>query len=323
MNRITFLVHRAKEYTVRKYLASPWGRPLRSRIRVRYYPGLRGTGRTPWRRLDEVFHSWWFGTLDGPEGSPGTGQIYVFTDMDRLRPREMQSAVELHRRLLEHPHTLRILNHPTRSIDRFELLRTLRDRGINRFSVYRADKPVRPQSWPVIVREEGDHGRLSPLIETPEELERRLAAGRGGRERKVVIEFCPSADEQGIYRKYGAFVLGEKILARQIHFSRQWLVRFPDIRDPETVREELEYVRTNPHREQLREIFSLANVDYGRVDYSVVDGRIQVWEINTNPMILIPKDRKDRVRFPAHDAFGRRWKSALETMLASPAGLTN
>ena len=117
-------------------------------------------------------------------------------------------------------------------------------------------------------------------------------------------------------RKYGAFKVLDRILARQIHFSRRWILREPDIRTPETTREELEYVETNPHAEQLREIFALARIDYGRIDYSMVGGRIQVWEINTNPMILIPRDREDPLRFTAHDRFGRAFNDALESLMA-------
>ncbi len=87
-----------------------------------------------------------------------------------------------------------------------------------------------------------------------------------------------------------------------------------DIQAPETAREELDYVRSNPHAEELREIFELARIDYGRIDYSVVDGCIQVWEINTNPMILIPKDRDDPLRAAAHDAFGQAFNAALEEL---------
>jgi hypothetical protein len=51
------------------------------------------------------------------------------------------------------------------------------------------------------------------------------------------------------------------------------------------VEEELEYVRTNPHRAQLEEIFTIAGVGYGRIDYSLLDGAVQTWEINLNPTI--------------------------------------
>lgn len=44
-----------------------------------------------------------------------------------------------------------------------------------------------------------------------------------------------------------------------------------------------EYARTNPDRERVAPLFELAKVDYGRIDFSIHQGRIQVWEINDNP----------------------------------------
>ena len=46
----------------------------------------------------------------------------------------------------------------------------------------------------------------------------------------------------------------------------------------------------------------------------MANGRVQVWEINTNPMILIPKDRQDPLRAAAHDAFGRAFNAAIEAL---------
>ena len=41
---------------------------------------------------------------------------------------------------------------------------------------------------------------------------------------------------------------------------------------------------------QLREIFDLAQIEYGRIDYGMLDGKVQCWEINTNPgLALAPK----------------------------------
>jgi hypothetical protein len=47
-------------------------------------------------------------------------------------------------------------------------------------------------------------------------------------------------------------------------------------------------VATRPHDAGVRRIFEKANIEYGRIDYGVCrDGRIVVWEINTNPMVLM------------------------------------
>lgn len=47
----------------------------------------------------------------------------------------------------------------------------------------------------------------------------------------------------------------------------------------------------NPHRESVLGAFDLAHIEYGRVDYSLKNGEIVVWEINTNPILL--RTRKD------------------------------
>ena len=67
--------------------------------------------------------------------------------------------------------------------------------------------------------------------------------------------------------------------------------------DRERADEESRYCETNPHEAWIREIFRLARIDYGRIDYGMLDGKPQVWEINTNPTIGRGPNR-DRVRPP-------------------------
>ena len=49
--------------------------------------------------------------------------------------------------------------------------------------------------------------------------------------------------------------------------------------------EDLITERTNPHKEALRRAFEIAAIDYGRADFGLVDGRPEIYEINTNPMM--------------------------------------
>ncbi|HEY6904140.1 MAG TPA: hypothetical protein VI216_07510, partial [Candidatus Acidoferrales bacterium] len=83
---------------------------------------------------------------------------------------------------------------------------------------------------------------------------------------------------------------------------------------------ELEYVQSNPHAEWLRETFALANIRYGRIDYGLLDGKPQVWEINTNPTIVrrpeagpIPEEQR-RMRDPVRQVFFPSLHSALEAI---------
>ena len=50
-----------------------------------------------------------------------------------------------------------------------------------------------------------------------------------------------------------------------------------------SIHEELDYVTNNPHAAWLEEVFTVAGIEFGRIDYGVYHGRPQVWEINTNP----------------------------------------
>ncbi len=322
MIQITFFVHLGKDYTVRKYLAS-WGVPVAARVQIRHYPGLQATGRSRLKRLEQRLRAWRVGVFVPPGHGPTAEkvddkQVYIFTDFERLDAGEMAVVEQLWETLASDAETVQMLNHPRHAMRRFELLQTLYENQLNQFAVYEATTGLTPRRWPVFVREANDHsGSLSALCHDPESLARALAdlrhRIRPGAE-IMIAEFCDAADETGVVRKYGAFRVGDRILARQIHFSRHWVVREPDIVTAESTREERKYVETNPHADALLKIFDLARIDYGRIDYSLVDGRIQVWEINTNPMILIPADRDDPLRSAAHDAFGQRFTAALNDL---------
>jgi hypothetical protein len=93
-------------------------------------------------------------------------------------------------------------------------------------------------------------------------------------------------------------------------------------------REELDYVRDNPHEAELREIFRIANIDYGRIDYALLDGRVQTWEINNNPTIgrgLRPSSRAidpelRETREETKRVFYERFNAAWAAVLAESPG---
>jgi hypothetical protein len=213
---------------------------------------------------------------------------YCFADLELLSDLERQRAAQRWQELAARG--CRLLNHPTHSLLRYELLRELRRRGVNTFDVYRLADGESPKRFPVFLRTANDHkGSISPLLGSPEELDAATAALRARDERlddKLVVEFCNTADADGLYRKYGAFIVGDRILPRHVFFSRHWVVKDWSVLDETLLREERAYLATNPHERQLREIFAAARIEYGRIDYSLRDGELQVWEINTNPIII-------------------------------------
>jgi hypothetical protein len=286
---IVLLATRRHAYTVGRFLETPWGREAAGELRVLTYERAR------WKRAFP----------------PGT---YIFADIERLGPRATRRAAALYDRLASDPGRYRVLNHPARTWRRYRLLRTLHERGTNDFTVHRLGEADGRLRYPVFLRRENDHGgNRTPLLDDAVQLAEAAASVRRGS--TLVTEFLDTSVD-GVFRKYAAFRIGPEIVARHLFFGTRWMVKYSDVSGEEYDAEEFAYVRDNPHRERLAEIFELAQVDYGRIDYALLDGRIQVWEINTNPMLASERSLRNAARRPAHDlALGRilRALRALET----------
>ncbi len=256
------------------------------------------------------------------EFPPGT---YIFSDLERLSLRDCQRAETIWDSLARDGRC-RLVNHPTRTMKRFELLRALYARGVNQFNVYRLTDGTVPERFPVFIRGENDHkGARTGLLRTPQELAKaisRIDRTWKGRAGKMITEFCDVSDAQGIYRKYSAFRVGDRIQPRHLFFRHEWMVKGWKLLDDHLLEEERAFVAENPHEDQLREIFELAGIQFGRIDYGIVEGRIQVWEINTNPMILANYGDGGPARRQLQLAFRDAFVDAMHA-LDSPTGASD
>ena len=215
--------------------------------------------------------------------------IYLFTDMQRATEWQREVGALLWERLAEDPEAFHVFNHPLHSLRRYQLLRALHEHGINGFNAYRLDELPGSVRYPVFVRYENQHiGPSTGLLQDEAELERALADLLIAGHRPVdliVVEFQDTTCASGIYRKYGAFRFGDRVYTGHMMASTDWSVK-REINDRALVgQEDLEFVKTNPHAEQVMEAFQIAGLTWGRIDYGVLDGRIQVWEINDNPKL--------------------------------------
>lgn len=213
---------------------------------------------------------------------------YVFTDLDRLTAYEIEAATEIARAVHAADERALISNWPNRVLGRYALLRRLHEAGLNGYNVWRLDEARMPSAYPVFIRREQDAlGPETPLL--GDEAEYRAAVAKlqergGSLTGRIAIQFCRSADASGTYRKYGALFFRGEVVPQHLFISREWMVKRSTLElTEEMIAEEERYVFGNPHADQIREIFKLAETDFGRVDYTVVDGRVHVFEINTNP----------------------------------------
>jgi hypothetical protein len=255
---IVFFVGRESRVVLTSYLRT-WGSRLLPKVQFVYYEDFP--------HLDVV----------------PAAHAYVFTDLER-RLAERPRLARLADRLAASPGVPRILNHPRRVLGRYELLRILHDRRVNPFDIHRLDGPVAPR-FPVFVRDPDEHhGPVTPILSTREELERELERlRREGMDvdSLVAIEYEETRREDGLFRKYVTYVLGDEILHGNLVFSRDWVAKHGGADSPALLAEQAA---------ALRELADLAGVRYGRFDYAVVDGQLRIWELNTNPRLLYTPD---------------------------------
>ena len=77
-------------------------------------------------------------------------------------------------------------------------------------------------------------------------------------------------------------------------------------------KEEYEFVSTHQFAEAMRPVFEIAGVEYGRVDFGLVGGRPQIYEINSNPDVkLRPKPSEIALRNKSNDLFRKNYLEAM------------
>jgi len=217
------------------------------------------------------------------EAGPG---VVIWCDFDRLSGTDIQLAVQLRSELEQRD--LTHLNHPSLSEQRFELLKRLHREGVNAFGVRRPDESFDGLRYPVFLRDEvGAKYKRPTLLPDRMSLAAAVAGLPGSRIIKpMIVEFGAKPGADGFYRKFGAYRVGEEIFPQHCFISPHWFVKHAPMHTPEHLAEHLSYVKENPHAAELKALFDGAGIQYGRIDYTLVDGRMQVFEINTNPSVL-------------------------------------
>jgi len=306
---IFYVAPRSAAWTVHEYL-SRWGKEVAGRLAVVHYEDFLE------RRSFE-------------RGTWVLSALCSLTDETRAR------LASVHGRLAGRE-GLRFLNHPTRTLRRYGLLEELWRRGWNEFRAVRATEDFAGLRYPVFLRSERHHdGALSPVLESPRAVEaaigRALVRGRPLHD-LLVVELCDTSDAEGCYRKYTAYIVGDRVLSRNVEKGHDWVVKHSSTEFTRAlVEEERQYGLDNPHKKDLERIFAIAGAQYGRIDYAVKDGRIQTWEINLHPTIgRGPGERKRQIVPPEleghrevaksnfHKAFREAWE-AVDDVPPGPA----
>jgi hypothetical protein len=289
---IFYLVTREHADTLDIYLDT-WGRRLRRQTRAIYYDQL-----PHYRRLQ-------LGT-------------YVFSDLERLNAAQMDLAKHAWSTLSAAGESVRLFNDPSKVLRREALLRDLHSCGLNPFAVFRVDEDLSAVRFPAFIRRENEHdGNLSQPVRSHDELNKAIsgAVSQGiARQDLLIVEYCDTSDAAGRFRKYSVFRIGDRFIARHLLIGYEWVVKFPGDIDDAMAREEEAFLSGNPHESQVAKIFERSGIGYGRIDYSLRDGQVVTWEINTNPVIAVEPAKIAPPRLVSHACFYKRFYAAMEAI---------
>jgi hypothetical protein len=136
----------------------------------------------------------------------------------------------------------------------------------------------------------------------------------------MIVEYAGEPIRPNLYRKWATFCIGSSLTPSPCVHDHKWLVKTgPNcIADEDLYDEDFRNIRENTHSELLRKAFALARIEYGRADYGFYNGRLQIFEINTNPHIVAPKSHPSATRMEAAKLAWRQTLSAFHSIDSLP-----
>ncbi|MEC4815276.1 MAG: hypothetical protein SAK29_18660 [Scytonema sp. PMC 1069.18] len=153
-------------------------------------------------------------------------------------------------------------------------------------------------STPFFIREDWIHGSQPYFIQHPDEVqnvpfEKFIAP--------TAVEFIDTKGEDGLYRKYRYFAIGDEGIPGPLMFSDDWEVRNNKrVMEEALIAEEIAYFSgEDPNHEKFQQARKALGFDYMAFDYSYdTEGNIVVWE--PNPFAVIWSERQE-YRIPSLD----------------------
>jgi len=108
----------------------------------------------------------------------------------------------------------------------------------------------------------------------------------------LVTEFCAKPLRDGIFQKHSEFRIGDQYVPYDSILEANWCAKTGDNRlmTPDERQEAVRIMRENPFSECVAPAFEVARIEYGRIDFGFVDGKMAVYEINTNPKLNAHRD---------------------------------
>ncbi len=294
-----------QQYTMGVFLAE-WAPGFASEVRVGAYDGSIFA--------DEVFQG-------------AKEEVWIFSDLERLNTYQLNCLKIIAEQIESFNPDFLILNDPRYWKGRKLLLKELFQAGRNNFNVWDFFSNPNQFRFPVFIRYHNEHaGNLTALLENEDHFKKALIEVliRGhDPEQLIVVEYEDMPTSEGYYKKYSSFCFYDRIVPAHIVYSENWVAKVGSPQTETQMEEVDDYLSNNPHEKELKEIFSLSGVSYGRIDYSIKDGRIQTWEINTNPQLMQARSKYQKNMIPIKEKVTEKYVAELSRIseLKAPKGV--
>lgn len=222
---------------------------------------------------------------------------YIFSDFERLTDGQIAAVRDRFAALCERRPGLRALNTPEHRFRRLQVSSCLYEAGINTFRVVPAHDLPDDLRFPVFVRRLDDHnGPVTAMLNDWQALRRALAAieadaSGGSSDDLAVVEVVDTRNDDGLHEKQSYFRVGDTMFPGALNATENWVCKGVARNNEGAAMKQrrMRFLTGNEHGCAMRKVFETAGITYGRADYAMVNGRPEVFEINTNPMIVRPE----------------------------------
>jgi hypothetical protein len=220
---------------------------------------------------------------------------WVLADFDRVHVWNSELAASRRSALLAA--RLPVMNDPTRFQGRAGQIRSFFAAGINSFTAWLPGLAERPDRFPVFLRTQAAHrGAISDLLHKGADCEAALQAAltQGHPLTDLIfVEYRAEADPSlGHFQKHAAYRVGDRVIRAMTVNDDGWMAKYgTQGRAAEATYEaELAEMTAYPHRDLILRVTDMLGCQYGRVDFGMVNGRPEIYEVNSNPAFSFPPE---------------------------------
>lgn len=248
---------------------------------------------------------------------------YIFTDFDRLSPWHVELAARIYLQLKGEG--LPVFNDPRNHMPRWAQLRHWHKKGINNFTCWLPMLGEMPERYPAFLRTVNSHrgvesGLLHNEADAAKALHDALAKGLTLQD-LVFIEFAAEpAKGSDRYRKYAAYRVGSKVVRSLAVTEDNWVAKMGSLGSAtdEHYAADLVEHENYPRVDFINRGFEAVGLEFGRIDYGFVDGKPQIYELNTNPMMAWGGAHPNKDRRSANVIVRRQYCDAMQTISHAP-----